>query len=181
MATRPRTPTTATATTIQTQVFTLPAMCAPQQPACLLDAWRVVPFRAQRLRRGRLRRRGRPVAAGEGQARELRVRAAGDPRRSVAAGGFTQVGQRGLLLAQTRAGGAPFIPPERFFPRHALPRLLREHRQTLGEEAVRLREAAGAKRGRAGLEDDQAIARIHPPQAPQDLERLGVSTLTVVY
>src|SRR6266550_6202270 len=156
--------------------------CSPSfhQAASLVGGRRVIVALAERDRRLQFGSGSRPIPRLERQLSELEMRAPVDPLARFGAQRIPEVGFGLPRLAQRGPRGAALVLPERLLAEHPWPLVVGKPGEAFGQEALRLRGAAGAQARGAALQPHQAIPRVLLAQLCQRLQRIVIPLFAVV-
>src|SRR6185295_16164163 len=146
------------AMTTQTHAFTLPAIRAPQQCACVLDADRIVSALAQGLGLPGFLSRAISIAAFEREASQLDTRTAVHPVLRIRSARHSQIRHGLIASAKCCSCGAALVSPQCLLAGNPGTLVVREHCQAFVQQVVCLLSAPGAKRRGPGFEPEQPVS-----------------------
>src|SRR5262245_48373886 len=124
------------AMTTQTHAFTLPAIRAPQERACVLDTHRIVPAFAQGLGLPGFLRGTTSIAALERETSHLDTSSPIDPVLRIRSARHVEISQGLIGSAKCCSRGAAFVSPQCLLTGDSWPVVLRQHRQAFVQQAV---------------------------------------------
>src|SRR6185295_3281148 len=156
--------------------------CSPsfQQAASLVGGRRVIVALAEGNRRLQFDLGSRGVPRFERQLPQLQMGTRVDPLARFGAQRIPEVGLRLGRPAQRRPRGAALVLPQRLLAEHPWPLVVGKPGEAFGQEALRLRGAAGAQARGAALQPHQTVPRVLLAQLREHLQRIVIALFALV-